>query len=112
MALQGKGPETKTSTPWLQHQRDHPISPCPCSPPPARTVGDGGHDGLLGPLAGTAHRPHHVPAIAVGADDALPALLPGQALQLLRRHMGGVLSTQDTVGTHTHTRGWSRQPST
>lgn len=112
MALQGNGPET-ISTPRLQHRHwDEAISPQFCDfPPPPRTIGDGGHDRLLGPLAGAAHRPHHVPAVAVGADDALPTLLPGQALKLLRGHTGR--GSTHGMGPGEHTQGCSpTSPST
>lgn len=80
MALQGKGPAKGR---W---HRCHDANPSPPGPPPKspRTVGDGGEDGLLRPLPAAAGRPHHVAAVAVRADDALPAVLPGQALQLLQ----------------------------
>lgn len=81
MALQGNGPEKKTPTLLVALGWGEISSPSQSSPrPPSCTVGDGGHDGLLSPLASAAHCPHHVSTITVGADDALPALLPGQAL--------------------------------
>lgn len=103
MALQGNGPERKISTLWLQHWHwDGAISsqPSQLSSLGPHTVGDGRHDRLLCLLAGITHCPHHVPTIAVGADDALPTLFPGQALQLLQGHAEG--STPEIWG-HTHT---------
>lgn len=103
MALHGNGPGMKV-VPHLQHSNRNAI-PKPARIPRQgfggrcpRTVGDGDHDGLLGALPAASHCPHHVAAVTVRADDVLPAMLPGQTLQLLRKGDSGGLGPREGAG--------------